>query len=39
MPYAEAAALALHSARSDSENYGRQTAFRPQGKRVGEAAD
>lgn len=39
MPYAEAAALATRSARSDSENYGRQTSFRPEGKRIGEAAD
>jgi len=39
MPYAEAAALAAQSARSDSENYGRQSAFRPEGKRIGEAAN
>jgi hypothetical protein len=39
MPYPEAAKLATQSARSDSENYGRQTAFRPEGKRIGEAAD
>ncbi len=39
VPYPQAAALAKDSARSDSENYGRQTAFRPEGKRIGAAAD
>jgi hypothetical protein len=38
MPYAEAARLAEHSARSDSGNYGRRAAFQPQGRRVGQAA-
>jgi hypothetical protein len=38
MAYPEAARRAMHSARSDSENYGRQAAFRPEGTRIGEAA-
>jgi hypothetical protein len=39
VPYPEAAELANRRARSDSEKYGRQTSFRPEGKRIGEAAD
>jgi len=39
VPYPEAAELAIRRARSDSEKYGRQTSFRPEGKRIGEAAD
>jgi hypothetical protein len=38
LPYAEAAARAARSARSDSANYGRQASFRPDGTRVGEDA-
>jgi hypothetical protein len=39
MPYPEAARLAEQSAVSDSGNYGRRTAFQPQGKRIGEIPD
>jgi hypothetical protein len=39
MAYAEAAALALRSAKSDSENYRRRISFRPRGTRVGETPD
>ncbi len=39
MAYAEAAELALKSAKSDSENYGRQQPFRAQGTRIGEGTD
>ena len=39
MAYPEAAKLATQSAKSDSENLGRRSAFRPKGKRIGEAED
>jgi hypothetical protein len=39
MAYTEAAKLATQSAKSDSENLGRRSAFRPKGKRIGEAED
>ena len=39
LAYPEAARLAARSARSDSENYGRKAGFRPEGTRIGEAAE
>jgi hypothetical protein len=39
MAYPQAAALARRSADSDSEHYGQRAAFKPEGKRIGEAAD
>jgi len=39
MAYAEAAALAAGSARSDSARYEQRAAFRPEGTRIGEAGN
>jgi len=39
MAYPQAAALAKRSANSDSAHYGQRAAFKPEGTRIGEAAD
>ena len=39
MAYAEAARRAFESARSDSAKYAQRAAFKPDGTRIGEAAD
>ena len=39
MPYGQAAALAAESAASDSARYAQRAAFRPDGVRIGEAAN
>jgi hypothetical protein len=39
LPYPEAARLATEAARSDSGNYSQHASFRPEGTRIGEAAD
>ena len=39
LAYPEAAKLAARNAKSDSENYGGKSKFRPEGTRIGEAAE